>query len=469
MQGVSERQREIFEEMPVGRAVTTLALPTVISQIILVIYNVADTYFVGQRGDAGMVAAVTLCMPAFMFLTAIANLFGVGGASLISRALGAGQEERARAASSFAFWGCMATAFFYSLATLLFGEAFSRLLGADAQTMPYVRRYLFYVVTLGGLPAAASSVLAHLVRSEGRAGEASFGMSLGGLLNIALDPFCIYCLFPRGQEVTAVAVATMTSNLIAAIYFLWTMWRQRKSSLLSLRPARPMLEDGIPGEVLTVGLPACLMTFLENLSYVILDNLMAAVGAAALAGIGIAKKLNMLAHSIVRGMSQGTMPLIGYNYASGNHRRMKRSILTTGASSVCFALLCMGSMLCFGRQMTALFIQDPETTRFGADFLHILSLGAPLSACAYTFITFFEATGHKDRALLLAVLRKGALDIPLMFLLRRLIPVYGIVWATPVADGAACVVSLVLFVRFSHQLRARKAPARARSLCTHHC
>lgn len=459
MQGVSERQREVFERMPVARAVATLALPTVISQIILVIYNVADTYFVGQRGDAGMVAAVTLCMPAFMFLTAIANLFGVGGASLISRALGAGQEERARAASAFAFWGCLAVTFFYSLATLLFGEAFSRLLGADEQTLPYVRQYLFFVVTLGGLPAALSSVLAHLVRSEGRAGEASFGMSLGGLLNIALDPLCIFFLFPRGKEVMAVAVATMASNLIAAAYFLFAMWRQRKSSLLSLCPAQPMLQDGIPGEVLTVGLPACLMTFLENLSYVILDNLMAAVGAAALAGIGIAKKLNMLAHSIVRGMSQGTMPLIGYNYASGNHRRMKRSILTTGTSSVCFALLCMASMLLFGRQMTALFIQDPETTRYGAAFLHILSLGAPLSACAYTFITFFEATGHKDRALLLAVLRKGALDIPLMYLLRLLIPVYGIVWATPAADCAACVVSVVLFVRFIRQLRAQKAAA----------
>ena len=461
MQGVSDQQRTVFEEMPVHRAVATLALPTVISQIILVVYNVADTYFVGQRGDASMVAAVTLCMPAFMFLTAIANLFGVGGASLISRALGAGEEKRACAASAFAFWGCMATVFLYSLATLLFGEGFSGLLGADAQTLPYVRQYLFYVVTVGGLPAAMNSVLAHLVRSEGRAGEASFGMSLGGLLNIALDPLFIFFVFPRGQEVTAVAVATLTSNLAAAVYFLLAMKKHRHMSLLSLRPSLRMLGDQVPREVVTVGLPACLMTFLENLSYVILDNLMAAVGAAALAGIGIAKKLNMLAHSIVRGMSQGTMPLIGYNYASGDHHRMKHSILVTGVASTCFALACTASALLFGSQMTELFIHDPETTRYGANFLHILSLGAPLSACAYTFITFFEATGHKDRALLLAVLRKGALDIPLMYLLRLVIPVYGVVWATPLADGAACVVSLVLFVRFMRTLNHHAAPEHA--------
>ena len=306
-----------------------------------------------------------------------------------------------------------------------------------------------------------NSVLAHLVRSEGRAGEASFGMSLGGLLNIALDPLFIFFVFPRGQEVTAVAVATLTSNLAAAVYFLLAMKNHRHMSLLSLRPSLRMLEDQVPREVVTVGLPACLMTFLENLSYVILDNLMAAVGAAALAGIGIAKKLNMLAHSIVRGMSQGTMPLIGYNYASGDHHRMKHSILVTGVASTCFALACTASALLFGRQMTGLFILDPETTCYGANFLHILSLGAPLSACAYTFITFFEATGHKDRALLLAVLRKGALDIPLMYLLRLVIPVYGVVWATPLADGAACVVSLVLFVRFMRTLNHHAAPEHA--------
>ena len=160
----------------------------------------------------------------------------------------------------------------------------------------------------------------------------------------------------------------------------------------------------------------------------------------------------MLAHSIVRGMSQGVLPLIGYNYAAGNHKRMKTSITLSMALSVAMAAVCMTVSLVFSRQLIGLFIPSgSESVTYGASFLRILCLGGPFSACAYALISFFQAVGKGMRSFVLAILRKGLLDIPLMFLLNRLLPIFGIVWATPITDVICCVISIGMFVVFLRQ------------------
>ena len=170
------------------------------------------------------------------------------------------------------------------------------------------------------------------------------------------------------------------------------------------------------------------------------------------AGIGVAKKVNMLAHCIVRGMAQGVLPLIGYNYASGNHCRMRSTVLISTLASVAMATLCMTVSLCFSRQLIGIFIQHgSDSVVYGARFLRILSLGGPFSACAYAFISFFQATGKGMKSFLLAILRKGLVDIPLMFILNNAMPIYGIVWATPIADVICCVTAIAFFTSFMRQ------------------
>ena len=315
----------------------------------------------------------------------------------------------------------------------------------------YAVEYLTCTVVIGGLATSLNALLAHLVRSEGRSLQASIGVALGGVMNIALDPLFMFVLLPRGYETLGAAIATALSNVIALVYFLVVVLREGKRSILRLSPRRlgKSIRGRIPADVLTTGLPACLMTLCENISYAVLDALMAVSGTALQAGLGVAKKVNMLAHSIVRGMSQGVLPLIGYNYASGDHKRMKASITLSMALSIAMAALCMNVSLVFSRQLIGLFIPGgSESVTYGAAFLRILCLGGPFSACAYALISFFQAVGKGMRSFLLAILRKGLLDIPLMFLLNRLLPIFGVVWATPITDVICCCISIAMFVAF---------------------
>ena len=457
----NSRERALFESSPIPRAILRLALPTVIGQAILVIYNMADTFFIGLTGSDAMVSAVTVCTPAFMFLSAISNLFGVGGSSVISRALGCRLHERARCASSFAFWGCLLTTLLYALGAFLLLDPFIDALGgSDAAVHAQARSYLTVTVALGGLCTSMSALLAHLVRSEGRSTQASVGIVLGGLLNIALDPLFMFVLLPRGQEILGAAIATTLSNLISLLYFALLMGRTRSRSVLRVAPVPGMLTQGIPFAVLSCGLPACLMTLLENISYAVLDHLMALSGVAMQAGLGVAKKVNMLAHSIVRGMAQGVLPLISYNYASGNHVRMRRAATLSMLISVALASLCMAVCLTFSEPLIALFIpHGTQSVRCGARFLRILCIGGPFSACAYAIISFFQAVGRGLRSFTLAILRKGLLDIPLMFLLRCFSPVYGIVMATPIADIVCCAAAALMYISFLRMLHPAPTPA----------
>ena len=187
----TQKNKQLFEEAPVLKAVVALEVPTVISQLITVVYNMADTYFVGQTGDPNQVAAASICLPLFMLLTGMANLFGIGGASLISRSLGKGDNDCAKRSSVFSIWTGGAVALAYGILIFAFRSVIFPLVGADAATYGFCCQYAFWVITIGAVPTVLSAAFAHLVRAEGFSRQASFGVAMGGILNIILDPVFI--------------------------------------------------------------------------------------------------------------------------------------------------------------------------------------------------------------------------------------------------------------------------------------
>ncbi len=449
----SLNKERVFTSVPVGKAVISLAVPTVIAQLITVIYNMADTFFVGQLGDPNQVAAATLAMPVFIFLNAFANLFGIGGASTISRCLGAGEREKAKHTASFCFWTVTVASFVYGLTIILLMDLLLPLLGTDAATKDFCSSYIFWTVGVGAVPTVLNAALAHLIRSEGYSGQAGFGVAFGGILNIVLDPIFIF-LFKL--EITGAAIATMLSNAAATVFFLLFIFKIRKNSAITLSPKYFSVRDGILCEVLTVGLPSFVMTLMSTVSNLTLNKMISGYSNEAVAGMGIAKKIDLMAFAIAQGMTQGTLPLIAYNYSSGNHKRMIAALKALLIDSLVVAVCGMALMFFCATPITRCFIDDTATVEYGRMFLRIVCIACPTTALNFLAITIFQATGKKVQPLILSLLRKGGLDVPLMFLFNAVIGVSGIAWATPIADALALCVSLGLTLPYLKKLVRNK-------------
>ncbi len=455
-----EDNQELFERAPVRRAVLSLVFPTVISQLITVIYNMADTFFIGQVGDPNQVAAVSLCMPLFIFLTGLANLFGIGGSSLISRCLGAGDKEKAKKTAAFSIWTSAGVSLMYGLVIFAARSVILPAIGADQETYGFCIQYVFWTIAAGAVPTVLNQELAHLVRSEGYSEQASFGVALGGILNIILDPIFIFVFH---LEVAGAAIATMLSNVIAACYFIILIVKRRNSTVITFSPASYTLGLKIPAEVLLVGIPSCMMNLMGVISNITINKLMASYSNAAVAGIGVAKKVDMMSFAIATGMSQGVLPLIGYNYSARNYKRMMAAVKTAFCYSLSVAVIGTVFLFTCAGPIVRAFINDAETIRYGQLFQRIICITGPCISVTMIIITMFQSVGKKAEPLILSLLRKGGLDIPFMFLMNRLFGVSGIVWATPIADLGAMAAALILFFPFWRKLSGRMAGAPGKS------
>ena len=440
----------LFEKVPVSKAVITLVIPTIISQIITVIYNMADTFFIGQMNDPNQVAAATLAMPPFVMLTGIANLFGIGGASLIARSLGTGDREKAKKCAAFSIWSAAVLALIYGLILYWSRPTLFPLLGTDKYTYDYCSDYFLWTITIGGVPTVLNACLAHLVRAEGYSKEASVGLALGGIMNIILDPILIFTL---GLGVKGAAIATMLSNVIAVIYFICLLRKNEDVTVINFSLKKYTVSGGIPKEVLLVGIPSFIMLLMGTFSNLVLNKMVVSYSNQAIAGMGIAKKIDILAFAIANGMTQGVLPLIGYNFASKNYKRMrdviKTSFLYTLAVSIAGTLL-----LFFGAvPLVRFFIDDAETVAYGQYFLKVIATTCAAISVTMMIITIFQATGKKLQPTILSLVRKGGFDIPLMFIMNSAMGSQGIPWATPISDALAMLLALLLFIPYWIKLR----------------
>ena len=271
---VNQEQEDVFRNLPVPKALFKMILPAVASQLIVLIYNMADTFFVGQTNNPYMVAGTSLILPVFNITLCLAGLAGIGGGSMISRLLGQEREDEARKVSAFSLYLALLIAALFALGMGLFMEPMLLILGAGENTYEYARQYALCVIVIGGVPTVLSNVLSNLIRSIGRSKEASIGIILGGLLNIALDPLFMFVLMPEGYEVLGAGVATCLSNCVALLFFIVVLIRMGRGSVISFAPMLGLPRSSSVLAVFGVGIPSAIASFLFDLDYVIIDKLM---------------------------------------------------------------------------------------------------------------------------------------------------------------------------------------------------
>jgi len=448
------REKQIFEEYPVKKAVAAMIVPTIISQIIAVLHNIADTWFVGLTNDPNAIAAISLCLPLYAFLSGFSNLFGVGCAGVMARALGKKNHEEAKRSFAVAVYGSLAVSILYSLVIFFFSEPILYLIGADTETIDFSVSYTFYIIVLGGLPAILSAALSHLVRAVGNSRQASFGMILGAVLNIFLDALFMFVILPKGMEVEAVAIATALSNLISFVYFCIFLYRNKNNGVFSVRIEGGFSENSRRlGRILRGGVPSFCLVTLAMVSNSVLNSMMSALGSEAVAGIGIVRKIDQLAHAVNQGVTQGMLPLAAYCYSAKKFDRMWSVVRISAVVTMTVSLFSFTLSELFPVQLSSLFIKDPLTVQYSAEFLRVICIAVPIYSFIFIIIALFQAAGQSVTPFLLSILHKGTLDIILMFVIRSVFPLKTILWATPISEIFTLCLTIVLVIMFASKLR----------------
>lgn len=443
---MADSRTVVFESLPIRRAVLKQILPAISSQMIALLYSLADTYFVGILNAPAQTAAITIVYPSFVMLTAISNLFGIGGASLIARKLGKKEMQDAREAASISFWLGLLTAIVFSLSFLLLARPILTLCGATEATYAFAYDYAKWVVIFGGVPTIMNTLLANLVRAEGAAAQASLGVSLGGILNILLDPVFI---LPRffGMGVVGAGVATALSNTVSTAYFLLYLYLRKQDTILNIAPVHLRQTGKHLKAILSIGFPSALQYGLTVVAVAAQSAFVAKYATEATAALGIVKKLDQLPLYFSIGVANGLLPLLAFNHSAGNESRRREAFRFGTAISVGFALSCVILYEGFAPQLASLFISDPQTIGYGAAFLRRMVLAMPFMAFCYPMIIQFQAMGRVREALITSILRKGVLDVPLLFLMDGLFPLYGCMWVQPIVDFLSLIIASGFYFR----------------------
>jgi len=429
---------EDFASGPIPKVVIKNCIPALIAMVMVMVYNLADTFFIGLTHDDLQVAAVSLASPVFMIFMSLGTLFGVGGTSVISRALGAKQPDYAKKVSSFCMWACVAVGLLFMVLLWAGLDKVSVMLGASRETMDYTRSYLS-ITLICGVFSMISNCFSNVIRTEGEPMKAMTGTVIGNLLNMILDPIMILGF---GWGIVGAAVATVIGNVVSALYYL--LWFLRGKSGLSIRIRDFSMKDGILKGVISVGLSASLANLLVSVSAIVVNGQLAKFGDLFVAGYGVTSKVQMIVILIGIGVGSGVSPLIGYCYGAKNRERLVGSIRFAAAFGIAFCAVITVICYLLAKPIVGVFLTSGEACDLGVHFVRILLCSAWLIGAFTVCQNSLQAMGAATPALLAAIFRQGVVFIPAAFILKAIIGVDGLIWAQPAADVLSMVIVIFM-------------------------
>ena len=441
-----QKQLELFRTGKVSATVLKNAVPAMIAMLMVLVYNLADTFFIGQTHDDLQVAAVAMCTPVFLIFMAVGTIFGLGGSSVISRALGEGRTDYAGKVSSFCMWSCVGIGVAMSALFLIFMDQLLKLMGVSAEVWDHARTYMV-IVSFSGPFVLLSNGFSGILRAEGQANVSMAGTLIGNLVDLVLNPVMIIWL---GWEIKGAAISTVIGNVLSAGYYL--LYYCRGTSLLSIRPRDFSMKEGICKGVLAIGIPAALGPLVMSASQVLLNGRMMAYGGMAVAGMGVASKVTMITGMVCLGLGQGIQPLLGYCVGAKLWERFKKALAFSVVFALSMGVVMTGVCYLLTEQIVNLVLTNAEAFEFGYRFSRILLTTSFLFGVYYVLCNTLQAMGAAMPSLIINLSRQGLLFIPILFVLEAALGLEGLLWAQPVVDVLSVLLAVALYIPFYRKM-----------------
>lgn len=448
------QNQEMLSSAPYHKLLLRLCVPSIAIMLVMVVYNMADTFFIGQTGNAGQIAAVSLCGPMFSLLSGLGTLFGNGGCTVISLALGNKDESKIKSVSSFCCLGSITAGAVFLVITLCFMEPICYALGADEGTIQDACGYL-RIIALGAPFIMFSTVFASIIRSDGAAVSSMICNGLGTISNIILD-----ALFILGFSwgVRGAALATVLGNAISCVYLI--IYIYKKQPLFAFRFDWSQWKMDMCFQILSLGLPMAFSTLLMSTTHILSNRLMMSYSSTALAAQGVAGKVGMLISMLIMGLCMGLQPAVSYNFAAKQLQRMYGILRNTINLTVAIGMVL--SILCFFLRdaLVAAFIDDAEVIAYGRVMVIASLLTGPFYGIYQMCQTFLQSTGKASYAIVLSLLDKGIFFIPCLYLMEHFFHLYGFVFASPVTLFLSLGISIILALRWNGKIGGTKLKIR---------
>ena len=422
-----------------------MSVPSVISSMIMLIYNMADVFFIGQTQDRLQVAAVSLCGPLFTLLSAIGVLFGNGGCLRAATLLGQSKNKEVRSVTAFCCWCGMLVALLGMGSLLLFQEKVLSLLGASVQTAPFARSYL-RIMAIGFVPMLFSQSMGSLLRADGDVKLPMYGHVLGSVSNILLDPVFILWF---GWGVRGAAVATVIANLLNTGFLLWVFYRKR--AVFSLDPREVQLRTDVSFSALALGFPMMLNTLLTSFSSVLTNRFLRSYGDVYLAANGVTSKIRMVVSMLIIGICMGIQPAVAYYHGARQRDRLRSVMRVTTATTTCIGVLFSLIIFLFRDQLIAAFIRDAEVVEYGRIMILGSMVGGPLQGLTQVSAVYLQGTGSVSMASAYSLLRQ-VLHVALLVGLHALFGFWGIAFSGSATTLSCAVLGLGMCLVWSRKV-----------------
>jgi putative MATE family efflux protein len=438
---------ELMGKAPVPYAIVRLAVPMMLGSVAQMIYNMTDTFFIGQTNDPNMVAGISLSMPLFMLTQGLGNIFAIGASSYMSRCLGAKRLDEAKKTNATAFWVTFLLGIVLTLLITVFRDPVLRMIGTSEVTFPYASSY-FTIISSFTSVSMLGMCLGGAIRSEGASTAAMLSQMLGIIVNIILDPiFILY--FKWG--VAGAAWATIGGMTVGSAYAI--LFYVRGKSALSIhprffKPNRQMLR-----EIFKIGIPAAISNVVFTFASVVTNITAASYGDHVVAGSGIAMRVTMLAFGLIMSLGFGFAPFAGFNYGARNLERLTSGLKTTIVYTTTLALFFMAVFFFFGRQMIQIFIREERTIEAGSRMMRAFLIGLPTMGIQMTIMSTFQALGKPLQSTIINLGRQFLVYLPLLFIMNRLFGFTGFIYTQPIADIITTAVAVLFSLSLFKNLR----------------